>query len=191
MWRLYIRIYFFDKVQANQTNCNEIGIYTTWVFIERQGAFNEEKVAGIIATFVTRNFRNFSFPQQLAFWLIFQPRLKCNYGPFWHFPYSTSLTTWVFFEFVVRNCKILVQWSALFREISSPLKHFETSNPCNILIFESSLLSIPATFRLKVAEKSSWISWNSFPATLQDFKWGVGTLLMLMLVLSVTFSCHE
>ena len=32
LWRLYIRIDFFDKVQATRTNCNEIGIYTTSVY---------------------------------------------------------------------------------------------------------------------------------------------------------------
>ena len=113
----------------------------------------KKKSRDIIAAFATRDFRDFFFLQQFAFWLIFQPRLKCYYGPFWHFPYSTLFTAWVFFKFVVRNCKILVQLSALFRKISSPLKHFATANSCNILIFESSRLSIPANFRLKVSEK--------------------------------------
>ena len=156
---------FFDKVQANQTNWNEIGIYTTWVFIERQDAFKEEKVAGHNYDFCDSRLSRLFFPQHLAFWIIFQLRLKWNYGPFLHFPHSTLFTTWVFFEVVVRNCKILVQLSGLFRKISSPLKHFATSDSCNILIFESSWLSIPATFCLNIAEKFSWLSWNSLPGT--------------------------
>ena len=125
----------------------------------------KKKLRDINATLATHDFRDFFFPHQLAFWLIFQPRLKCNYGPFWHFSYSTLLTAWEFSEFVVRNCKILVQLSALFRKISSPLEHFTISNCCNILIFGSSWLSIPAIFRLKVAEKFSWLSWNSLSGT--------------------------
>ena len=105
----------------------------------------------ITATFVTRDFLDFSFPQQLAFWLIFQPRLKCNYGPFWHFPYCTLFTE------EIQDFKIFVQLSALCRKFPSPLKLFATSSFWNIFIFESSWLSIPATFRLKVAEKLSWL----------------------------------
>ena len=120
----------FDKVQTNQTNCNKIGIYISWVFVERQDVFKEEKVAGHNC-----DFRNFFFPQQFAFWVTFQPRLKCNYGPFLYFPHSTLLTVWVFLGFVLRNCIILDQLSALFRKISPPLKHFATSNSRNILHF--------------------------------------------------------
>ena len=78
---------------------------------------------------------------------------KCNYGFFLHFKHFTLFTAWVFYGFVVRNCKIFVQISALFRKISPPLKHLSTLNSRNILIFESSWLSILAIFRLKVAEK--------------------------------------
>ena len=69
----------------------------------------KKKLPDIIATFATRDFRDFFFPQQLAFRLTFQLRLKCNYGPFWHFSFSTLFTAWAFFEFAIRNCKILVQ----------------------------------------------------------------------------------
>ena len=125
----------------------------------------KKKSRDIIATFATRDFCGFFFPQHLAFWLIVQPCLKCNYVPLLHFLYSTLFTAWVFFEFVVRNCKILGQLSALFRKISFPLKHFASSNSCSILIFKPSWLSVPATFRLKVAKKFSWLSWNSLPGT--------------------------
>ena len=86
----------------------------------------KKKSREIITTFATRDFRDFFFPQHLAFWIIFQLRLKWNYGAFLHFPHSILFTTWVFFEVVVRNCKILVQLSALFRNMSPPLKHFAT-----------------------------------------------------------------
>ena len=125
----------------------------------------KKKSRDINATFATHDFRDFFFPHQLTFWLIFQPHLKCNYGPFWRFSYPTLFTAWEFFEFVVRNCKILVQLNALFRKISSPLKHFTISHCCNILIFGSSWLSIPAIFRLKAAEKCLWLSWNSLSGT--------------------------
>ena len=98
----------------------------------------KKKSRDLIATFATHVFSDFFPPQHIAFWLIFQPRLKCNYGSFLHFPNSTLFTVWVFSEFVVRNCKILVQLSALFRKISSSLKHSATLNSCNILILESS-----------------------------------------------------
>ena len=130
------------------------------MLVERQDVFKEEKVAGHNCDFC-----NFFFPQQFAFWVTSQPRLKCNYGPFLYCPYSTLLTAWVFLGFVLRNCMILVQLSALFRKISPPLKHFATWNSRNILIFKSSRLSISATFRLKFAEKFSWISSNSLPGT--------------------------
>ena len=128
------------------------------MFIERQDAFKEENVAEHNC-----DFRDFIFPQQFALWLIFQPCLKCNYDPFLYFKHSTLFTVLVFFEFVIRNCKIFVQLSAFFRKISPPLIHFATLNSRNILIFESSLLSIPATFRLKIAEKFLWLSWSSLP----------------------------
>ena len=123
------------------------------MLIKRQDVFKKEKVVG-----QNYDFWNFLFTQQFAFWLIFQPR-------FLHFLHSNLFTTWVFLRFVVRNSKILVQLSALFRKISPPLKVFATSNSRNILIFKSSRLSIPAAFRFKVAEKFSWLSWNSLPRT--------------------------
>ena len=125
----------------------------------------KKKLRDIIATFTTRDFGDVFFPQQFAFWLIFQPRLKCNYGPFLYFPLSALFTAWVFLGFLSRNRKIFVQLSALFRETFPPLKHFATSNSRNILIIKSSRLSILTTFRLKVAEKFSWLSWNSLSRT--------------------------
>ena len=86
----------------------------------------KKKSRDIFTTFATRDFRDFFSPQHLAFWIIFQLRLKWNYGLFLHFPHSILFTTCVFFEVVVRNCKILVQLSALFRNMSSSLKHFTT-----------------------------------------------------------------
>ena len=153
----------FDKVRANQTNCNQTGIYTTWVFIERQDAFKEKKVM-----WHNCDFRDFFFPQQFVLWLIFQPRWKCNCGSFLRFKHCNLFTAWLFFEFVVRNCKIFVQLSALFRKISPPLKHFATLKSRIILIFKfcfSNNFSIPTTFRLKVPEKPLWLSWNSLPWT--------------------------
>ena len=135
-------------------------MHITLVFIEKQDVFKEEKVAG-----QNCDFCNFLSPQQFAFWVIFQPRSKCNYCPFLHFLHSTLFTAWVFLGFVVRNWKILVQLKALFRKISPPLKHFATSNSRNILIFKTSRLSIPATFRLNVAENFLLLSWNSLPRT--------------------------
>ena len=73
--------------------------------------------------------RDFFFPQQFFLWLIFQPSWKCNYGSFLYFKHSTLFSAWVFFGFVVRNCKIFVQLSALFTKVSPDLKKF--------LIFES------------------------------------------------------
>ena len=102
------------------------------MFIERQDIFREEKVAGH-----NYDFRNFFFPQQFSFWLIFQSGLKCIYSPFLHFPHSTLFTSWVFLGFVVGNCEILVQLTALFRRTSSPLKHLATSNSRNFLILIS------------------------------------------------------
>ena len=130
------------------------------MFIERQDVFKEEKVEG-----QNSDFCNFLFPQQFAFWLFFQPHLKCNYGDLLNFPHPTFFTAWVFLGSVVRNCKILVPLSALFRKISPPFQHFATSNSGNILIFKSSVLSILAAFCLKVAEKFSWLSWNFLPRT--------------------------
>ena len=125
--------------------------------MERENAFKEENV-------VEHNcdFRDFFSQQHLAFWLIFQPSLKCNYGPFLHLLHSTLFTAWVFFGFSVRSCKIWVRLSALFRKISPPLRHFATSNSRNILIFESSWRSILANFPLKVAEKFLWLLWLLF-----------------------------
>ena len=122
------------------------------------GCFQGKKVGGYNCDFC-----DFFFPQQFFVWLFFQPRWKCNYGSFLHFKHFTLFTAWVVFGFVVRNCKIFVQLSALFRQISPPLKHFAKSR--NILIFESSWLSIPTIFRFKVAEKLLWLSWNSLPWT--------------------------
>ena len=130
------------------------------MFIERQDAFKEKK-------FAEHNYklRDFFFLEQFALWLIFQPRSKCTHSPFLHFKHSTLFTAWVISGFVVRNCKISVQLSALFRKISPPLKRFTALKSCNILIFESSWLSIPTIFRFKVAEKSLQLSWNSLPWT--------------------------
>ena len=140
----------------------------------------------MIVTFRTRGFCGFFFPQQFAFWLIFQPRWKCNYGPFMHFPLSTLFTAWVFLRFVLRICKILVQLSALFTKISPPLKRFATSNSRNILIFKSSKLSIPTTFRLKVAGKFLWLSWNSLPET-----FSLTYFLFLSLIWGTHFQWHK
>ena len=131
------------------------------------GCFQGKQSRGfdIIATFASRDFRDFFFPQQFVLWLICQIRWKCNYGSFSHFKHSTLFTARVIFGFVIRNCKISVQLNALFRKMSPPLKHFATLNSRNLLIFESSWVSIPTTFRLKVAENFLWLSWNSLPWT--------------------------
>ena len=83
------------------------------------------------------DFCDFFFPQQFFVWLIFQPCWKCNYGSFLHFKHSTLFTAWVFFEFVGRNYKILVQLSALFRKISPPLRPLSYRNQSIDLLFKS------------------------------------------------------
>ena len=128
---------FLIKFRLHRQICNKLGIYITWVFIERQDAFNEENVTGHNCDFCDSPLSRFFLPATIHnFWLIFQPRLKCNYGPFFYFPHSTLFTAWIVLGFVIRNCKILVQLSPLFREISPPLKHFATSNSQNILVFQ-------------------------------------------------------
>ena len=69
-------------------------------FLRDSKLSRKEKSRDIIAAFATCDFCDFFFRQQFAFWLIFQPRLKYNYSPFWHFPYSILFTAWAFFEFV-------------------------------------------------------------------------------------------
>ena len=135
-----------------------ITVYNLSIYWETECFKGKKKSRDIIATFATPDFRDLLFPQQFVLWLIFQPRWKCNYGSFLHFKHSTSFSSWVFFGFVVTNCKIFVQLSALFRKISPPLKLFATLKSCNILIFKSSWLSIPTTFCLQVAEKLLWLS---------------------------------
>ena len=195
------------------------------MFLEREDAFKEENVARRDCDFC-----DFFFPQQFAFWLIFQPRLKCNYGPFLHFPHSTLFTAWAFFEVVIKNCNILVQLSALLRNISPPLRHFATSYS-QYFDFRISMTFNSRDFSLKSRRKIfmtflQFSSWDFFfnvlktnfiigvkqkwledlksylhffekgrafskDRTLQDFKGDIATLLLLILILSVTFSYHE